>query len=328
MSEPLNYVAYVDLLGIGDASLEDTESYHDQLRRFRLALCDSVDRNLESADKVFAFSDCAFASSTSLERLGKYLMWLQYRLWEQDIFLKGAISVGKSDNYIFGDLPGQSKEVVEERKTKLQGYWFAKEFVHPALLEKNLKGIAIQVDSSIKDTEWIEKSVVASGYFQSDSSKRPVVIRDLKIPEEHLQSLEHLLKTYMLISHGSRRVSRYYVPLIVTWIRSHDYSKIELDAKTDDWKNAPLPLRQLILNSKIASEVTALVGGDVIFYSLLAKVAVECDAAKVTERVFDFIAGNKKLRAAAEFMPDDICPLSIRRRMIDSRIQYLFKSSK
>lgn len=328
MNESQIYVAYVDLLGVGDASLEDTETYHDQLRRFRSALCDAVDRHLEGSDKVFAFSDCAFTSSSSLERLGLYLMRLQYRLWEQNIFLKGAISVGKPDYYEFGALPSQSKELIKERKKKLHGYWFAKEFIQPALLEKNLKGIAIQVDSSIKDTEWIKKHVIVSSYFPSDTSKRPIVIRDLLIPELHLESLNNLLETYMRISHGSRRTSRYYVPLVVTWIRSHDYSKIEFDAQTGEWNNAPLPLQQLILNSKIASEITVLVGGDVIFYSLLSKVAAECEAAKVTERVFDFIANNKKLRAASEFMPDDICSLSIRRKMIDSRIRYLFKATK
>lgn len=131
-----------------------------------------------------------------------------------------------------------------------------------------------------------------------------------------------------LISHSSRRVSRYYVPLIVTWIKSYDYSNIDVDPKTAIYTNIPIPLEQLIFNSKIAFEVAALVGGDIIFYSLLAKVAVECEVTKLTERVFDYIAGNKRLRAAAEFIPNEICPLQIRRRMIDARIRHLFRTEK
>ncbi|HEV7681929.1 MAG TPA: hypothetical protein VGO68_07400 [Pyrinomonadaceae bacterium] len=328
MSNTPNYVAYVDVVGVGDASIEDSDSYHDHLRRFRTALCDAVDRHLTVADKVFAFSDCAFASSQSLSRVGTYLERLQYLLWEQNIFLKGAISVGKPGHVEFAALAGQTKELVAERRRKLQGYWFAKDFVQPALLEKNLKGIAIQIDSSIEDKTWLQKHATASSFFASEHSKRPIVIRDLMIPPQHLNSLDSLLRTYMLVNHSSRRLSRYYVPLIVTWIKSHDYSRIEHDAKTGEWHNAPPPLRQLILNPKIAAEVAALVGGNVIFYSLLAKVATECDAEKVKEHVFDFLAGNKKLRAAAELIPEEICSNTIRRKVAESRVQYLFSSRK
>lgn len=328
MSDTPNYVAYIDLLGIGDASIGDSETYHDKLRRFRVALCDAVDRHLQESDKVFAFSDCAFASSESLERVGTYLVRLQYLLWEQNMFLKGAITIGESDHFEFADLPKQSKKTIRERRKKLQGYWFAKEFVQPALLEKKLRGIAIQVDSSIKDSSWIEKHVVTSSYFPNESLKSPTVIQDLLIPEAHLPSLESLLRTYMLVSNSSRRLSRYYVPLIITWINSHNYSKVACDSKTGEWSNAPLPLRQLILNPKIAAEVTALVGGDVIFYSLLAKVADECEEPKIIERVFNFIAGSKKLRTAAEWIPDEICQADTRRQVVDSRVQYLFKSTK
>jgi hypothetical protein len=351
MNNPLRYVSYVDLLGIGAASLENTESYHQNLSRFRLALCLAVDRHLRETDEVFAFSDCAFAVSANLQRMSSYIMELQYDLWKHDIFLKGAISVLYPDNSQLSNPPGQRKKVsakpkenglkfaelqkqsaslIAKREKILKGYWFEKEFVKPALLEKKLKGVAIQVDESIKDLQWINNNVVASCYFPSESSKKIEVINDLIIPSDHLQLLEDLLKTYMRISHGShgpRRLSRYYVPLIVTWIRSYDYSGIKLDAKTGNWNSAPVPLRQLILNSKIASEVTSLVGGDVIFYSLLTKVFKECHETKVTEYVFDFIARNKKLRAAAENMPNEICPSEIRNHLIDSRIRYLFDST-
>ncbi|WP_157571928.1 hypothetical protein [Hydrogenophaga taeniospiralis] len=323
-----NFVAYVDLLGIGDASLGDGDSYYDQLRRFRLALCDAVDRHLDKSDEVFAFSDCAFANSSSLDRLGSYLARLQYVLWDYNIFLKGAISQGERDHFEFAALPKQSKEIVADRKRKLHGYWFPKAFVYPALLEKNLKGVAIQVHGSVSDEKWLEVNTTTSAYFPTDATKKPIVIRDIRIPEEHLPALNNLLKTYMLMSHGSRRVSRYYVPLIVTWIKSYDYSKIGFDSRTSEYSDIPLPVKHLVFNPKIAFEVTALVGGDVIFYSLLAKIAVECQVEKLTAKVFDYIAGNKRLRAAAEHIPDEICPLLIRQRMIDTRIHHLFKTGK
>jgi hypothetical protein len=83
-------------------------------------------------------------------------------------------------------------------------------------------------------------------------------------------------------------------------------------------------LAQLVQNPRIASEVAALVGGPVIFYALLEKVAKECDETKVTDQVFDFIAGSKKLRDAAESIPEEICSSEIRQRVAESRIRYLF----
>jgi hypothetical protein len=328
MSEKPSYIAYVDLLGIGNASVEDSQDYHDQLRRFRLALCTAVDQHLHESDKVFAFSDCAFASSRSLQRVGKYLVQLQYELWQHNIFLKGAITIGKPEHYEFADVSGQTEKLIGERRKKLQGYWFSKQFVKPALLEKNLKGIAIQVDTAIQDSDWIDNNVVASSYFSSETSKKPTVIRDLLIPSANLPSLESLLKIYMLVSNNSRRVSRYYIPLIVTWIKSHDYSRVSCDPKTGAWTEVPLPLAQLVKNPRIASEVAALVGGPVIFYALLEKVAAECEETNVTDHVFDFIASSKKLRDAAELIPNEICSAEVRQRVAESRIRYLFKTPK
>jgi len=293
MTAANRFVAYVDLLGVGDASLGDGDTYHDQLRRFRLALCAAVDRHLLEPDEVFAFSDCAFASSPSLERLGAYVAHLQYALWEHSIFLKGALSMGEHDVFDFASLPKQSRTLISARKKKLHGYWFSKSFVYPALMEKNLKGVALQVDSSIAHPEWLKANTLTSGYFPTDSAKKPQVIHDLRIPEAHLPALNTLLRTYMLVSHGSKRVSRYYVPLIVTWIKSYDYSRIAFDPKTSEYAGLPLPLQQLVFNPKIAIEVTALVGGDVIFYALLAKVATECEVTQLADRLYAYIAGNK-----------------------------------
>jgi hypothetical protein len=276
---------------------------------------------------VFAFSDCAFASSRSLERLGKYLVRLQYSLWEHNIFLKGAISTGKPEHHEFAALRGQSESLLKERRTKLQGYWFAQEFVQPALLEKNLKGIAIQVDRTVTDDLWLRKNAWATSYFANESSKKPVVIRDLIIPLQHLPALDSLLRTYMLVSHNSRRLSRYYVPLIITWVKSYDYSKIARDKKTKEWLKVPPPFAQLVLNPKITSEVISLVGGGVIFYSLLEKVLSECDA-EVVEPLLDVMSSNKKLRDAAELIPNEICAPDNRQKVAESRIQFLFKSRR
>jgi len=318
------FVAYVDLLGIGDASVDTDDTYYDQLRRFRIALCDSVDTHLLAADTVYAFSDCAFAASADLKRMTSYLARLQYLLWQHKIFLKGAVTTGNRECFQFAALPKQTARLVSNRKKILSGQWFGKAFVAPALIEKKLKGVAIQMAEEVAKDEAAEAYVTWSAYYPSDVSKRSVPVRDLLIPKDHLPALKSILKTYVSISHSSKKLSRYYVPLVVTWVKSHNYSATGYDEKTGEWVDVPLPLQQLIFNPKIATEITSLIGGDVIFYSLLSSVASECQEERITEKVCSFIASSRKLRGAAEYIPDEICGLVIRKRVIDSRIRSLF----
>ncbi len=325
MQNPHEFVAYFDLLGIGDASLDDDETLHECLNRFRSILCDAIDRFLIEPDCVYAFSDCAFATSKDLARLTSFVTRLQYGLWEHKIFLKGAISKGRHERFDFADLPGQSSSLTNKRKSKLSGSWFGKEFVQPALIEKNLKGIAIQVGDGVGDELWRQKNVCNSLYYPSDSAKRPSLIHDLIIPPTHLHALNDILKIYLLRSHESRRVCRYYVPLIITWIKSHDYSSIECKEKVKlVWVNAPIPLKQLIQNTKVANEVASLVGAEMIFYALLDIVARQCTVEFVTQHILGFIARNKKLRDAAASVPDVICRPEFRKMVIDSRMRGLF----
>ena len=244
MSAAPNYVAYVDLLGVGDASERNDDAYHDQLRRFRLALCKAVDEKLSDGDQVFAFSDCAFASSRSLGRISAYLSSLQSSLWEHAIFLKGGLSVAKEEFFDFAALPGQGDDLVRARVSRLHGYWFSKEFVAPALLEKNLRGIAVQISDNVRDAKWLENKTAYSAFFAGDALRRPTVFRDLLIPNSALRQLDTILRTYLVISHTSKRLSRYYVSLVITWINSHSYSRVGVDLASGDLLNAPLPLRR------------------------------------------------------------------------------------
>jgi hypothetical protein len=318
-----NYVSYVDLLGVGDASGKDDATYHDQLRRFRLALCKAVDEKLLDGDQVFAFSDCAFASSKNISRLSAYLSSLQSSLWEHSIFLKGGLTAAKEEYFDFAALPGQNDKLVGSRKQKLHGYWFSKEFVNPALLEKNLKGIAVQISESVCDQKWLDSKTAYSAYFSGDSLRKPTVFRDLLIPRYSLHHLNDILTTYLVISHTSKRLSRYYVSLVITWINSHDYSSVKIHEATGEYLDCPRPLKQLMGSRKLATEIILLPGGDIIYYSLLSKIATETTDARIMARVIDFLGSSKKLRGAAEQIPENICSSALCKRVNESRIRRL-----
>lgn len=321
MKGSTNYVAYFDMLGVGDASGEYGDRYHDQLRRFRQAVCDAVDQKLANGDRVFAFSDSAFVSSKSISRLADFVSMAQTRLWEHGLFLKGGISAAQLDFNDFAALPDQSDDLIEVRSQKLSGYWFSKEFVRPALLEKNLKGIAIHIDEEAFNSSWLETSCAYSAHYPGESLKKPSVFRDLLIPERSLRYLDSILKTYLIVSHTSRRVSRYYISLIITWINSHNFTTTVFDITFQGYAT---PLRQLIGAKKLATEIIQLPGGDLIYYALLSKVDKDCKDQKVIEQVVDFLGASKRLRIAAEFIPPQICATPLCRRVTETHVRQLF----
>ncbi|MBK7706578.1 MAG: hypothetical protein IPJ30_12580 [Acidobacteria bacterium] len=83
------YVGYFDMLGVGEASEVESDDYQNQLIKFRQAICDAVDQEMIDGDKVFAFSDCAFLRSASLDRLVEAIRLVRHRLWQQNLFLRG-----------------------------------------------------------------------------------------------------------------------------------------------------------------------------------------------------------------------------------------------
>ena len=66
-----------------------------------------------------------------------------------------------------------------------------------------------------------------------------------------------------------------------------------------------------------------LPGGDIIYYALLARVAGEVADERVVARVVDFVGSSKKLRGAAEQIPEKICPPALCKRVNESRIRQL-----
>ncbi|MBK7706579.1 MAG: hypothetical protein IPJ30_12585 [Acidobacteria bacterium] len=236
---------------------------------------------------------------------------------------KGAVSKSEATYYDFAELKGQPENIIQKRKTKLLGYWFSKDFVLPAILEKSLKGVTIQVDPRItkEHKDWAEANCSFSAYFASESTRKPTIIHDLLIRSESLSSLETLLRQYLLLSRNSRRYSRYYLPLLITWINSYDYSDMKYDRSGNEYK---LPLRQLTVSRQMASEIVQLPGGELIYYALLSKLERDCDDQKLVQFVIDFISTNKRLLAAAAFVPDEICDRELRCRVNETRIDRLF----
>lgn len=327
MGKGRNFVAYFDLLGVGDSSEDDRDQYYGKLLEFKNAICQVVDVVAKDGDEVYAFSDCAFLSSASLERIFKFVSEMQNSLWYKSINFKGAVCSSPNDVDNFADLPEGGDEANNVRSMRLRGYWFGPEFVRPALLEKNLKGIGFLIDHSLSEEGIVRKKTSYSAYYPGEGASKPVVFRDLVIPQRNLRPLEGIIKEYLLTGHRSRRIARYYVPLIVTWIKSHSYASMT-ERPGIDPDSYPLPYRQLVENQDLAKEIMEMAGSDLIYYALLSRVSETCTDEGIKIRLVEWIGARKKLRSCADSVPEQICARTLCNQVIEHRVGKLVSRKK
>ena len=329
------FIAYFDLLAVGDAGRSsDDNVYAEILSKFRVAMCEAVADGLDykRGDVVYAYSDCAFVESDNLDRLGSFISKLQHELWLKPIFFKGAISPGKLAPVEFGSLMGSSEARSSVLKNTIQGHWFDRSAVTPAEAEKSLRGIAVQIcqEGLFKSSlakQWLDDNTIFTAFYSTETNRRSIVIRDLKIPTSYLPALRGILQTYLLECQSSRRTGRYYVPLIISWIKSHDFSSLAPTKDKQDWNQPiPDPLQLLVRNRSIRTEVIRHFGAELILYALLDKVERECKSAIIREDVYRAIGENKRLVASHELVPDEICASKYRRRLLEKRVQKLFRA--
>lgn len=327
MNAKRNFVAYFDLLGVGDSSEDDRDQYYAKLLEFKTAICQVVDVVARDGDEVYAFSDCAFLSSASLGRIFEFVSEMQNSLWYKSINFKGAVCASPNDVIDFAHLPEGGADANSARSRRLRGYWFGAEFVRPALLEKGLKGIGFSVDKSLWNYKIVRKKAFFSAYYPSDGIAKPVVFMDLVIPPKNLRPLEGIITNYLLTGHRSRRIAKYYVSLILTWIKSHDYASMAMGEAIDQ-DSFPLPYRQLVGNQDLAKEILAMVGSDLIYYALLSRVSETCRDESVKMHLVEWIGASKKLRSCADSIPDEICARPLRNQVIERRVDKLVSTSK
>lgn len=326
MATSRNYVAYFDLLGIGDSSEGDKRKYFEDLLSFKGAICAAVDKIASDGDEIYAFSDCAFVSSASLSRVIDFASFVQNELWFNAINLKGAICAAPHQVNRFSELLGDTNKSNQVRAGKLKGYWFGSEFVQPALLEKNLSGIGVLVDKALWQEKVVVSRTVFSAFYPRDGGSKPIVFRDLSIPQKHLRPLDDLLKQYLLLGHRSKKIARSFVSLIITWVNSHSYESMAVGGDRGAKTTAPTPYRQLIENQKLAAEIVQMPGSELIYYALLSKVFSSCSDASVHMRIIEWVGANKRLRMSADLIPDQICSRELRNQVIENRVGKLISS--
>lgn len=220
MTSPPSCIAYLDPLGSLDLARHDVSGFAQALAQFQ-----EVTRRSQSElgenDRVVLLHDRAYISAQNPRTLLKYIRRVRKELLIQGYYIRGAVSTGSLEPTAVDDARVQGIILDTNDATTVYG------------LQEDVKGIGIFVDPELVNASELEDEVVVTCYLHnargSARSFTVVPFYDVSLGSNErtpkvLQRLQQSL--YRIWTRSSQRVSRYFITLLITWVRSEDYSSL------------------------------------------------------------------------------------------------------
>jgi len=312
------YIAYLEVLGTSDLARYDRRSYYESLAAFQKNL---VDKAKVLNGSVYFFSDTALVESPSAEGILTFIGDVRSALLDRGYYLKGAVSQGILDANNHAERVGS---------TRVNGSSFGVAVANVVDLHNTLRGIGIRLDSQAEDLLGAarEKSlVVQTCHFPEPDSRHVEPLFDLRYRDDDVDTEEVLLmmlKRFHQTNLRSKRLGRYYLTALVSWIRSTDFTAAigSLHSDTEMYPpETPLILRKALLSE----ELRTFKGGPLILFALLDQIYSDTYKHDV-ERPNEALA--RKVTAAVtrrkrtfineiERVPEFVLDKRSRRRIID-----------
>lgn len=284
------YIAYLDVLGTKNSSEnEDFDEYIKLIICFQNSLVRSS-YLLDDKGKIYFFSDCAYIESQSINSLISMLGSIRQNLFDDDIFIRGALIKGKLGALNGDDLDDcekrykGDKELSEKMRvslkyfrslqnnTKIKGtLFFCKDVAKVYAYESQLKGAAFYVDSNIKKET---QEVVKSGYISNISKNTYCNFYDIKYDALSVSSsfIEKVFRHYALSNTSDIKYGRYYLTILISCVNSLNFSNIKYDEDKHKFIDAP-DLFYSILNLKKTHKIiyNNAKGLEYLYFSLIDK---------------------------------------------------------
>jgi hypothetical protein len=321
MSKSANYIAFIDLLGTTEFALEDKVKFYNRLISFQETITNNC-HLLAGDGRVFFFSDSAYIESDNLDKLVTYLRKVRKALLELGLYMKGAIGTGELN----ASDPHNSNLIKDRKEVKLRketviGHCFGEDVVPIYALQAGLKGVGIRIAENLTQ-DFVKKGYgVASCYLPIENNRRAECFYDLKLDDSELNDgiLKLYLRNFYVTNTKSKKYGRYYLPFIVSWINSTDFSATVLTDSSNGTGSSSVPLifDLLLLSRSFDKHFTDLVGLEYVFFALLNKIFIECDSEKVKRRVFEYIASRKKLLSRLGTLPTCVMSSETKKQFLE-----------
>lgn len=215
----MSYIAFLDLLGTKDLSMQEETAYSDSIKVFSQCISEGL-RN--SKCKAYAFSDCAYIQAETLIDMIGVLSDLRELLLQEQRFFSAAVTIGTLKADITSD---------KEKRYVCQSFAGA-DVSRVYVKQSQLKGIGIWLDESvICNKKLLGKKYKLIPNFcipNIEEPKRLLHFYDLQIDtkEEHLKPyFDFAIKAYRRANIKSKRYGRYYITLLVNILSAIDFSE-------------------------------------------------------------------------------------------------------
>lgn len=240
----MSYITYFDLLGTR-GFCDDSELYYENLIRFNKAVYQTGSLLLDYG-QVGVFSDSAYAESTKLKLLLKFLALLRNRLMADGLFFNAVVKKGELG----------IKSLAEHAKNVFGVAFQNKEIANLYIAQTNFKGIGVFIDTSITDQDLEEAECpVNDCIFMKRISNNfndefiPVSYRDISLKaydtlannnKKYWETiLELFLRRFYEAFIQNPKYGAYYISLFSNFIRSFG-TDLTWDMKEKRFYNAPI----------------------------------------------------------------------------------------
>lgn len=214
----MSFIAFLDLLGTKDLSMEEQNAYANSIKIFSDCIADGL---CDTKCKAYAFSDCAYVESKTLTDLLGVLNDLRNLLLQKRRFFSAAITSGTLN----ADISSKNNQYF---CVSFNGADVSKVYVK----QSQLKGIGIRLDKSVfQKGELKQKGYKAIRNFyipNIDYPKTISIFYDLQIdsnPDNLIPYFDFAMKSYRRANIKSKRYGRYYISFIVNILSSLDLSE-------------------------------------------------------------------------------------------------------
>ena len=300
------YSAFLDVVGTRATAKTSFEDYNELLGLFHQAVfevCHELEPQGERSS-VFFFSDCAFARDRKLSRLLKFLSQLRSQLLVESVFLRAAVSAGdleESEAHTFKTI--EDDDLREIVKSRVRGYYFGPLAAQLYGAEESLKGIGIRLDEKLLNSKRARSRSSTTCYVPDTSSRQAVPYSDIKLGRSDLssQNLDNVLSAFYRAKTVSKRLARYYIPLLVLWIRSLEAEDFSQIGPTQDGN-----LVSVIVNGGFDKLFGDVVGVEQVRFSLVDRMlAIRSEIPQQTiTKIWAYVESHRSMIKNIRFVPE------------------------
>jgi hypothetical protein len=305
-------LAFIDLWGNSHNALHDPPRYITNLDHFRNSIQRHSSAFLKNPkDQAFVLHDCAYVGCEKLRTLAQYLRAVRDELVKKKLYLQGAIHCAA--------LQHDSICYPSKRQPRVQGYVFGEAAPRAYSRHHALKSIAVRLDYRDELRDALSEEFVASCHSPAQSGTHVEPLLDLRFspPSLDANTVRDVVRDCLSIRSRSRTTWRYFLPLLVTLIRSIDWSTAS-DGDPD--KDAGRQYLESLLRGAFQAHLSYLHGAELVYFSLLDELESR-DLGGLFDEVLRFVVDRGRFYGSLDTVPDEILRPQAREAIVDGRLK-------